>query len=84
MPWGQGSGSALNRHTRSMLRPLAITLSSMLLLGFVAPPANAQQTKTIVYVLDDVWLNPDIVNPWGLSRTQMTGTFSWTYTVVRV
>jgi hypothetical protein len=43
-------------------------------------PAAPAQTATVTYVLDDVWLLPDISHPWEPSR-QMTGTFEWTYDI---
>ena len=41
------------------------------------PVARAQAT-VVTYVLDDVWLLPDISHS-GVAARQMTGTFQWTY-----
>ena len=48
-----------------------------LILG-VLPSGSAAQTETIVYELQDVWLDPYITHDW-LDPRQMTGTFEWTY-----
>jgi hypothetical protein len=53
---------------------------SLLLLLVLAAPAAAQ-TNTIVYTLDNVWLDPDISHSWGGTPKQMTGQFEWTYDV---
>jgi hypothetical protein len=36
------------------------------------------QTLTQTYVLDDIWLLPDITRPWE-SAQPLTGSFEWTY-----
>ncbi len=38
------------------------------------------EISIVTYVLEDVWLLPDISHPWEDAR-QMTGTFEWTYEV---
>ncbi len=41
-------------------------------------PFLMAQITTVTYVLDDVWLLPDISHPWEPAQ-QMIGTFEWSY-----
>ena len=70
----------------------ALVASPLLLTGLavLAPSASAQTAATpsatprvitVTYLLDNVWLNPDIANPGNYPPQQMTGTFEWTYTI---
>jgi len=42
--------------------------------------SSAALAETVTYVLDDVWLLPDMSHP-GSAAQQMTGTVEWTYVV---
>ncbi|MFQ5414321.1 MAG: hypothetical protein ACE5E6_07660 [Phycisphaerae bacterium] len=44
----------------------------------VVSPGTLAQTTVVTYVLDDVWLLPDISHPSAPAQ-QMTGSFDWTY-----
>ncbi|MBW2279524.1 MAG: hypothetical protein JRG76_10465 [Deltaproteobacteria bacterium] len=43
-------------------------------------PATEAQLETVTYVLEDVWLDPDLSGSWD-PPMQLTGTFVWTCSV---
>lgn len=64
-------------HPMKHKRILQVTIYAWLACG---SPAALAQTVVVTYVLEDVWLLPDISHP-GQPARQMTGTFEWTYDV---
>jgi len=40
---------------------------------------SSVRAASVTYILEDVWLNPDISNPYGDAPQQMSGSFEWTY-----
>jgi hypothetical protein len=50
------------------------------LIGLITTIPAFAQTATVNYVLQDVWLDPDITHPWEPPQL-MSGTIAWTYTV---
>ncbi len=59
-------------------RPPVLPMLAGLVLPLLAAPAVAIQTVSVTYTLEDVWLDPDVSQPF-LPPEQMTGTFVWTY-----
>ena len=57
----------------------ALPTAALICLAAMSSAALAQ-TATVTYVLEDVWLLPDMSHP-GSDARQMTGTFEWTYEV---
>jgi len=56
----------------------AVALASCAFVVGLAPAASAQ-TTTVTYVLDNVWLLPNVTHPNAAAQL-MTGSFDWTYT----
>ncbi|NNF43564.1 MAG: hypothetical protein HKN62_11065 [Phycisphaerales bacterium] len=56
---------------RASLIATVVTLAAL-------TPAAVAQAAVLTYVLDDVWLLPDISHPGG-AAAPMSGSFTWTY-----
>jgi hypothetical protein len=50
------------------------------LIGLLLSAPALAQTATVNYVLQDVWLDPDITHPFEAPQL-MTGSIAWTYTI---
>ncbi len=57
---------------------LAPTLLLLSVLAMIPTGAVHAQMTVATYILEDVWLVPDVTHPFYDAR-QMTGTFEWTY-----